>query len=49
MLILDYFVIPFEQVILSDHFIEVVKLLMLVEDISKQRIDSILYLVLLGQ
>lgn len=34
MLILDYFVIPFEQVILSDHLIEVIKLLMLVEDIS---------------
>jgi hypothetical protein len=49
MLILDYFVIPFEQVILSDHFIEVVKLFMLVEDISKQRIYAILHLVLLGE
>jgi hypothetical protein len=49
MLILNYFVIPFEQVILSDHLIEVIKLLMLVEDISKQRIDAILHLVLLGE
>ena len=49
MLILDYFVIPFEQIILSDHLIEVIKLLMLVEDISKQRIDAILHLVLLGE
>jgi len=49
MLILNYFVIPFEQVILSDHLIEVIKLLMLVEDISKQRIDAILHLVLLRE
>jgi hypothetical protein len=49
MLILNYFVIPFEQIILSDHLIEVIKLLMLVEDISKQRIDAILHLVLLGE
>jgi hypothetical protein len=48
-LIHNYFIIPFEQVILSDHLIEVIKLLMLVEDISKQRIDAILHLVLLGE
>lgn len=45
----NYFIIPFEQVILSDHLIEVIKLLMLVEDISKQRIDAILHLVLLRE
>ena len=47
MVIFDYFVVPFEQIILSDHLIEVIKLLMLIEDISKQRVDSILHLVLL--
>ncbi len=35
MMILDDLVISFEQVILSDHLIEVVKLMMLVEDVSK--------------
>lgn len=49
MVIFDYFVVPFEQIILSDHLIEVIKLLMLIEDISKQRVDSILHLVLLGE
>jgi hypothetical protein len=49
MLILNYFVITFGQVILSDHLIEVIKLLMLVEDFAKQRIDPILHLVLLGE
>ena len=46
-LLLNNLIISFEQVVLSYHIIEVIKLLMLIQNLAEQGVDACLDLVLL--